>query len=537
MMIKSSFISLRQLLLVVVAAILLSGLAACTGSTGSARSSQPVYTAIFDAGSSGTRLLLYKVIRGHGSYPAITRLASQEYDDNGISGFMNGQGTITLVAKGKNVLPGGVRPIHCTGGTQEMIKGNAGLDVIIKDLGMNDVSPCVLEPLLSSIDATLALHKLKKADVSIELFATAGMRTEDRRNGGAWTAEQINRYYGAMKSYVANLGFKTDEFKTINGNSEEGVWTWVNLNDHYFNSFGGNPSISKAVQPPVGNFEVGGSSMQVAFPTAKLPSDLENIYSVSINGYSFNVFSKTFLGLGGDDVRKYVKSIGYTHNDGGKNCYAKTATYINTKEERGVQLYPSTQVLGVSSLPYPFTANLGNTAIPWVQVPNVPTPRLTSSLMLSKQPSFNFELCSGRYATVLDQVTSLERNKYGTFNDGDRASLASFKEKVRTSLAPFVGIDNFFRTSNYLNYAPSTGFSATTFLSKLTAYCAGQVADSRDLQNVCPNGVFMYTYLFGKAGLFAERPEAFAGVFNPKSATGDSVLSWARGYLLMKYAN
>ena len=118
MMIKSSFISLRQFLLVVVVAILLSGLSACTGGTGSARSSQPVYTAIFDAGSSGTRLLLYKVIRGHGSYPAITWLASQEYDDNGISGFMNGQGTITLVAKGKNVLPGGVRPIHCTGGTQ-----------------------------------------------------------------------------------------------------------------------------------------------------------------------------------------------------------------------------------------------------------------------------------------------------------------------------------------------------------------------------------------------------------------------------------
>lgn len=47
----------------------------------------------------------------------------------------------------------------------------------------------------------------------------------------------------------------------------------------------------------------------------------------------------------------------------------------------------------------------------------------------------------------------------------------------------------------------------------------------------------MHTYLFGNAGLFAERPAAFAGVLNPKNTAGDSVLSWTRGYLLMKYAN
>jgi hypothetical protein len=58
---------------------------------------------------------------------------------------------------------------------------------------------------------------------------------------------------------------------------------------------------------------VGGSSMQVAFPVANTSaaSDANNIYQVDINGCAIKVYSKTFLGLGGDDSRKYMRAYGY----------------------------------------------------------------------------------------------------------------------------------------------------------------------------------------------------------------------------------
>lgn len=514
-------------------------LSGCSGGSdsGSAGTGQPIYTAIFDAGSSGTRLSFYKVIPGNGGYPQITKLASKEYDDNGINDFLNRQGTITLVKKGKNILPGGQRPENCSGGNMETNGSGDSLEILIKDLGQNDVGPCVLEPLLLTLNSSLNENKLNKGIVKTELFATAGMRTEDTKNGGAWSTSQILNYYATMKTYVASIGFSTGEFKTINGNSEEGVWTWANLNDYYYNSFGGNTTVSQSAQMPVGNFEVGGSSMQIAFPTNNSPSDAENVYRVSINGRSFNVYSKTFLGLGGDDARKYVKAINYANNDGAKDCYATTANASNTKEDSGIQLYPSNQVIGISSFGYPFNSNLGNFTTPWLTVPNVPSPPLIGSLQLSGTPAFNLTNCTNNYATILDQVTSLERNKYGTFSDGNLASLTSFAAKLRTSNAPFVGVDNFFYTADDLNYKPSTGFDPSIFLNKLTTYCSTRVANDKYAQNVCPNGVFMYTYLFGSAGLFTGSSATFAGVLNPKDSNDETVLTWTRGYLLIKYAN
>ena len=188
----------------------------------------------------------------------------------------------------------------------------------------------------------LAANGLTRAQVKTELFATAGMRTEDKRNGGSYTTGQIAAYYQIMKSYVTGMGFATGEFKTINGNSEEGVWTWVNLNDYYYNIFGGNPAVSQTIQPPVGDFEVGGYSMQIAFPTNTTPNNESNVYPVAINGKTFNVYSKTILGLGGDDARKYVRAYGYSSQNGGLDCFATGATISSTTEDSGIALYPST---------------------------------------------------------------------------------------------------------------------------------------------------------------------------------------------------
>lgn len=469
----------------------------------------PIYTAVVDAGSSGTRLSFFKVVPGNGGYPIINKINTFDNDDDGINDFLNGNGSIDSNEP---------LPPNCPG---------------YVNLNQLDVEPCVIQPLLIQLDETIAVLNnnnpglnLKPSQVKVELFATAGMRTEDERNGGSKTTEQILEYYNQMKTYVAQWGYGVGEFKTINGNSEEGVWTWTNLNDYYYNSFGGNTTVSQSVQYPVGDFEVGGSSMQIAFPTDAQPSDADNVYHVAINGYTYNVYSKTFLGLGGDDARKYVKSFDYSINNGGVVCYAASATANNTKEKSGIQLYPSNQV----SSAYPFPANAAYLDTPWTTVP-------VDFLLLVGSPAYNSTSCSALYDTTVNQVTSLERNNYGTFNEGAMATMASFKTALETSNSPFVGIDNFFYTARDVDYFPETGFVSSDFQTHLQTYCSGTVATNPTAQNVCPNGNFMNTYLFGPSGLFTSSSATFAGVLNPANIANETVLTWTRGYLLLKYAN
>ena len=473
-------------------------------------SENPVYTAIVDAGSSGTRLSFFKVVPGNGGYPIIDKIdPTFENDDDGINDFLNGNGSIDAQKP---------LPVGCPG---------------YVNLNQLDVEACVIQPLLIQLDGAIdALNNsnpglnLNQSQVKVELFATAGMRTEDERNGGGKKTEQILEYYNQMKTYVAQWGYGVDEFKTINGNSEEGVWTWVNLNDYYYNSFGGNTTVSPAVQAPVGDFEVGGSSMQIAFPTGTTPSDAANVYPVSINGYTFNVYSKSFLGLGGDDARKYVKANNYSSNNGGVVCYAASATSYNTREASGIQLYPSNQVTG----PYPFPSNVNYLGTPWLTVS-------VDSLLLSEASAYSSAACSLLYDSTVNQVTSLVRNNYGTFNEGEMATMSSFKTALQASNSPFVGIDYFFFTAAEVGYTPQTGFAPSVFQAHLQDYCTtGTVAPTPRKQNVCPNGNFMNTYLFGSSGLFTASNAIFAGVLDPEDSDDNTVLTWTKGYLLLKYA-
>lgn len=250
----------------------------------------PFHTAIFDAGSSGTRLSFFEVTPSTPGGKATVKLVfTEKYGDSGINDFMSGRGTIST-----SKFPGQALPSGC----------NA-----TSGLGPTQVGPCVLQPLLNYLTTKLP-SGVNPSEVKIELFATAGMRTEDVQNGGSFTAAEIGDFYRNMKSYVAtslpysNVG----EFKTINGNNEEGLWTWINLNDLRYNTFA---TPGRCGDAPIANFEVGGSSMQVSFPTREAANDAANVYNVSINGCSINVFSKTYLGLGGDDARKFMRAYGY----------------------------------------------------------------------------------------------------------------------------------------------------------------------------------------------------------------------------------
>jgi hypothetical protein len=281
--------------------------------------------------------------------------------------------------------------------------------------------------------------------------------------------------------------------------------------------------VSKTIQQPVGDFEVGGSSMQIAFPSNLTANAESNVYSVTINGKTFNVYSKTILGLGGDDARKYVRAYGYNNQNGGLDCFATGATISSTTEDSGIALYPSTLLT-----PNIFPANAVTTA-PWFTLSS-------ESLNLTGNPSFNLTACSSKYNVVESQVVSLARNNNGTDSLGDTATVATLKTTLQTSTSPFVGIDNFYYKADDLNLAESTNFNPTAFETALTTKCSSPISGEKLFQQaICPNGTFMDSFLFGTNGLFNGSSATFAGVLAPKQ-NGTTVLTWTRGYLLQKYA-
>lgn len=158
------------------------------------------------------------------------------------------------------------------------------------------VVPEVIDPLLAHAKAFLATLGVEPQAVEVNLLATAGMRYAERLHG----REAVDRLYGTIRDGIAAHGFTVGETRTTCGNEEEGVWTWINLNDIVQHTF-------DTTNKPLGIIEIGGSSMQISFPTDEPPDAARHIHPVSLNGRTFAVYCQSFIGLGQDDARKEMR--------------------------------------------------------------------------------------------------------------------------------------------------------------------------------------------------------------------------------------
>ena len=230
------------------------------------------------------------------------------------------------------------------------------------------------------------------------------------------------------------------------------------------------------------------------------------------------------MGLGADDARKYVRAESYSNQNGGIYCFATGTAESWAVENSGIVLYPSE-----SLTPNIFPGNSITTA-PWFSLSS-------ESLNLVGSSVYESSICSSEYNIVESQVISLARNNNGTDNQGSTETLSALTGILQTSTSPFVGVDNFYYTARGLNVNESVNFSSTTFESELLATCAQPISGNNLLaQGICANGTFMDTFLFGINGLFNGSSANFAGVLASKQ-NGTTVLTWTRGYLLLKYAN
>lgn len=166
-----------------------------------------------------------------------------------------------------------------------------------------------LKPVLDDALKYFANHNIPANQIDIRVLGTAGMRLLDK--------DSQYEIYKNVKDYITTNytpQLKAIEIRTITG-KEEGLFDWLDVN-YISNNFTNHLET-------VGSLDVGGASTQIAFATTDV-SKAENETHITLNGQSYIVFSKSFLGLGQDQARNSMNTyplasacypVGYTLNN------------------------------------------------------------------------------------------------------------------------------------------------------------------------------------------------------------------------------
>jgi hypothetical protein len=412
------------------------------GVTPAAAEPAVVYTAVIDAGSSGSRIFLYEIVPG--PYPLIKEIAKHKgvAGDEGIDDFLN----------------------HLGGTT--------------KDLGPDAVGEAVIGPLLEAIAPTLKARGVRDGDVVVDLLATAGMRSTLKPIGSHDPAE-VDAYYDGIRRFITKKGFAAGEVRTTDGSAEEGLWTWIDVNNRYRDAF-------RTEKSPVGVVEVGGSSMQVSYPTTAAPDPSKNIYAVTINGKTFSVFDRTYIGLGQDDARKTMR-METPPADGGVRCFP---TGMQPAEDSG-------DIIG------------------------------GELVRIAGPAKFDPSRC-------LDSYSAIIAKRFSELGD----------PVIANSTSPFYGISAVRYAFEEIGATPQipsqAGLSET-----VAAKCVpdGAVANFKISkkygQRACASAAYIEALLYGPSGLFHANPDQFKTTVADQVVVDGKVsgsISWTTGYLLQKYA-
>lgn len=245
----------------------LAGLLLAVGScTGSAAPAPPApntpysyFVAVGDAGSSGTRLYVYNVIRPAGATATqlpIVKLVSQ---DGGKAG--------------------GYKPPECS------VKGLA-------DSSDDQMTKCMnaLTTYLGTLLDINGVPELVKTNMRVAVRATAGVRIVNIDDQGIHVLT-------VAEAAIKAGGFQNTTVRVIDG-AFESEYAWIAAN--YMNKTLGGPAIDT-----IGILEIGGASEQIAF----IPQILNNRSPISFIGNKYELYAFSSNRLGINEARKQFGEI------------------------------------------------------------------------------------------------------------------------------------------------------------------------------------------------------------------------------------
>lgn len=116
-----------------------------------------------------------------------------------------------------------------------------------------DAGPLGITPLIQSLNSHLQASAISMRDVQVHLLTTAGMRLLEARNLAAATA-----IYTSARSSLASSGMRLGRIETLSG-VDEGLYAWLDLND-----LAGR--LQAGAQATLGMVEVGGLRRRLPLP-------------------------------------------------------------------------------------------------------------------------------------------------------------------------------------------------------------------------------------------------------------------------------
>ena len=230
-----------------------------------AASAQTRHIAMVDAGSSGSRLHLYSVER-KGAAQEIRDLLDVSGNAPGLSSFA------------QNPSAAG------DGGMGQLI---ASLNTRVKELGLD------------------------RQNIELHVMGTAGMRLI--------APEAAQAVYDNVRTTLNNAGYAPKRIVTISGEMEAFYgWTDANFLLGHF----------APDRQPVGVIEIGGASMQIAYPVES--GTQHNVTKGLIFGREYHVRTMSFLGLGVNEARRQMMQ----DSAKGAHCYPVGAPIEDVPEPR-----------------------------------------------------------------------------------------------------------------------------------------------------------------------------------------------------------
>jgi hypothetical protein len=420
-----------------------------------AEAAPPVYTAIVDAGSGGTRLFLYKVTPG--PYPVSELILQSAAADVPGTPYEEDDGIDNYAC-----FPGGDPSVQAF-------------------YAAENVNPFVMVPLWEAMKGKLATLSppVTAADVAVKVFATAGMRTAAEICGQPAVDNVYTVIRGGMT--VSGLTNPGNEVRTIDGGTEEGLWSFINANDEYVNAFG-RPAAVKLPKPPVGIIEVGGSSVQIVYPIAQAGSDPFAV-QFQINNRVMTVHAQSWLHLGQDDMRKVLRTNrGTDGNLMAHRCWVRGFDKANDAGDVG---FPALSANGAF--------NALNAACGSFMVSHIRTYMATPPDLSAVTAKF---VGLGGLKYTLDAFGRLA---------GPLTGVGGFRAAVNTQCRKGAGT-------------------------------WPEINTSANAQRACPHGVYMSTlFSHPQYGIFRLNPQQFDRALVAKDVDGKS-LSWIAGYLLLTYS-
>lgn len=328
-------------------------------------------------------------------------------------------------------------------------------------------------PLLDALDAYLAANSIDKSAVSVSVLATAGLRNVEQRD-----AAKAAAIVGAVSAYIPTRGYAIGEVGIMSG-QREALYAWIDANASDGTLADGDNNI--------GIVEIGGASAQVAFASPR-PGG-RGVESVQVGPLTFNVVALSYLGLGQNDARSFMRELG----------------------KKGAECFPNN---APEKPPLSYEAK-------------------TTTPLKATKARFNTTNCQRAYDSVIKTVGSSPLNRV----NNDRIRPAAISSVPGFSSAKFEGVSSIAFNMNTFDLESGRALG-TRFQKAITATCTGKnawqkvIALYKDLQDpfaegLCANSQYTHQFTYGDHGVGVPQ----------KRITVDTTLtkdqpSWSQGFAL-----